>query len=239
MGKLSKITSWQHSETYDPFELELKEFFSDLPARTYREEQLNAWSHGLCAVAAVLGFLYALFCAWNSGQDYALISAFVYGLSLMILFGSSAFYHGVSTPLLKKKLRIMDHCAIFLFIAGNYTPLLLLTIGGSTGWSLLLLQWTAAAIGVVLKIKFTGKFDWFFVFLFTIMAWIGVIQGDFLYQNLHPAAFYMLVIGGLVYMAGIFFYKAEGRIPYAHFIWHLFVMAGALIHYLAMVWYVL
>jgi len=238
MDKLSGISNWLQSETYDPKELELKEFFSDLPERTYREEQLNAWSHGLFAAGSILGFLYVLICAWSSQKDYAMVSAFVYGFSLVILFASSAFYHGVTSPLLKKKLRIMDHCAIFLFIAGNYTPLLLLTVGGTIGWSLLLLQWTVAAIGVLLKMKFTGKYDWFFVLLFVVMAWVGVLQGDYLYKALPPTGFSMLVVGGFVYMAGIFFYKAEGRMPYAHLIWHLFVMGGCMLHYLAMVWYV-
>ena len=238
MDKLSEISSWQDSETFDPLELELKEFFSDLPTRTYREELLNTWSHGLFAFLSIFGSLYVMYCAIYSGQDYALLSGVVYSVSLIVLFSSSAFYHGAVAPLLKKKLRIMDHCAIFLFIAGNYTPILLLTVGGDTGWSLLYMQWTVAVFGILLKIKFTGKYDWFFILLFVIMAWVGIIQGEYLYQNLPTAAFNMLIIGGFVYMAGIFFYKAEGRIPYAHLIWHLFVMGGALIHYLVMVQYI-
>ncbi|MFT5648247.1 MAG: hemolysin III [Aureispira sp.] len=216
----------------------LDQFFSMLPVRLQREEWLNTWSHGLSAIFAIFGFAYVFFCALESGKAYALESALIYGTSLVVLFAASSFYHGASDPLIKKRLRIMDHCAIFIFIAGNYTPLLLLTVGGSTGFSLLLLQWTVAMIGVVLKIKFTGRFDLLFIFLFVIMAWIGVIQGDYMYTQLPIEGFNLLIFGGVIYMIGVVFYKSEGRIPYAHFIWHLFVMGGSLIHYIVMVNYV-
>lgn len=238
MDKLSKLDTWEHHNTYETLDLELEEFFSDLPQRTHREEMLNAWSHGLIAIAAVFGSFYLMYCALDSGKMYAVESAFVYGISLILLFGASALYHGATNPSLKKKMRILDHCAIFFFIAGNYTPLLLLTVGGETGWSLLYLQWSAAFIGILLKIRFTGKYDWMFIVLFVTMAWGGVAQGDFLYQTLPSAAINWLIIGGIVYMLGIFFYKSEERIPYAHLIWHLFVIGGALIHYTIMVQYV-
>lgn len=238
MDESRKLSNSEHNGVDDFFGAELDDFFSDLPIRTYREELLNTWSHGLFALLSMVGFVYLVYIALNSPQEYAVEAAFVYGLSLVVLFGASALYHGATVPLLKKRLRIMDHCAIFLFIAGNYTPLLLLTVGGSTGWSLLGLQWSTALVGILLKLKFTGKYDWFFIFLFVVMAWIGVIQGDILYNTLPSRGFTWLIIGGLVYMVGIFFYKIEGRMPYAHLIWHLFVMVGCLIHYLVMINYV-
>jgi hemolysin III len=238
MNNTGELSEWDENDSSAVVEEGLDQFFSKLPVRTQREEWLNTWSHGFFAILAVFGFAYAVFCALESNKTYALESALVYGASLVILFASSAFYHGASAPLMKKRLRIMDHCAIFIFIAGNYTPLLLLTVGGTMGSSLLLLQWTAAAIGVVLKIKFTGKYDLFFIFLFVIMAWIGVIQGDYLHTALPATGFNLLIFGGIVYMIGIIFYKAEARVPYAHLIWHLFVMGGSLIHYLVMINYV-
>ncbi|BDS12302.1 PAQR family membrane homeostasis protein TrhA [Aureispira anguillae] len=238
MDKLKELNDWESNDISNRLETELGGFFSDLPIRTYREELLNTWSHGLFAMVSVIGFIYLIYLGTNSNEEYALTSAIVYGLSLVILFTASALYHGSSAPLLKKRLRIMDHCAIFLFIAGNYTPLLLLTVGGTTGWSLLLLQWSVAMVGVLLKIKFTGQYDWFFILLFVVMAWIGVIQGDYIYNTLPATGFNWLIVGGLVYMFGIFFYKSEGRVPYAHLIWHLFVMGGCFIHYLVMINYV-
>ena len=238
MNNIGELSEWEEDSTGVAIEENSDQFFSKLPVRPEREEWLNTWSHGFFAILAVFGFAYVVFCALESSKTYALESALVYGTSLVILFAASAFYHGASAPLMKKRLRIMDHCAIFIFIAGNYTPLLLLTVGGTMGASLLLLQWTVAVIGVVLKIKFTGKYDLFFILLFVIMAWIGVVQGDCLYTTLPTAGFNLLILGGVIYMVGIIFYKAEARIPYAHLIWHLFVMGGSLTHYIVMVNYV-
>ena len=153
MNKSSELNSWEHPN-YSTLDLELEEFFSDLPARTTLEERLNAWSHGLFSVAYMFGFAYLMYCALNSTKAFAVESAFVYGLSLVLLFGASALYHGATEPLLKKKMRILDHCAIFLFIAGNYTPVFLLLVGGEAGWNLVLFQWTVAMVGVLLKMKF-------------------------------------------------------------------------------------
>lgn len=237
MNNTRELREWEENATITVQE-DADQFFSKLPIRSRREEWLNTWSHGLFAILAVFAFAYLVICALESNKTYALESALVYGTSLVALFAASAFYHGATAPLMKKRLRIMDHCAIFIFIAGNYTPLLLLTVGGTTGFSLLLLQWTVAAIGVVLKIKFTGKYDLFFILLFVVMAWIGVVQGDYLYTTLPTAGFNLLIFGGIVYMIGIIFYKAEARIPYAHLIWHLFVMGGCLMHYIVMINYV-
>jgi hemolysin III len=238
MDNSGNLINLEHDNTLESLELNIQESYSDLPTRSDREEQLNTWSHGIFAGASVIAFWYIIIASLNSPKEYAFLSAFIYGASLIILFGASAFYHNATTPVIKKRLRILDHCAIFLFIAGNYTPLLLLTIGGSTGWSLMLLQWTVAAIGILLKIRFTGKYDWFFVVLYVLMAWVGVVQGDYLIECLPATAFYLLLVGGMVYMIGIIFYKAEGLLPYAHFIWHLFVMGGCFLHFIVMVLFV-
>jgi hemolysin III len=179
-----------------------------------------------------------VYAALQSGQAYALESALLYGATMVLLFTASASYHGATNPRLKKKLRILDHCAIFLFIAGNYTPLLLLTVGGEVGWSLFSLQWSIALVGTLLKIKFTGRYDWFFILMFVTMAWIGALQGDYLYHALPRDGFVSLIAGGILYMIGIFFYKSEERVPFAHLIWHLFVMGGCAIHYYMLARYV-
>jgi len=156
MDKIREFNEWDENSAEKIDEENLNQFFSELPVRADKEEWLNTWSHGFFAILAIFALIYVVFCALESNKVYALESALVYGGSLVILFAASAFYHGVSTPLMKKRLRIMDHCAIFIFIAGNYTPLFLLTVGGSIGGSLLLIQWSVAIIGILLKIKFTG-----------------------------------------------------------------------------------
>ncbi|MFK7798420.1 MAG: hemolysin III family protein [Aureispira sp.] len=240
MENYGKLNDWDEiaEELELELERELEELLPELPSRSRVEEWLNTWSHGGAAIAAFLGGLYLVFVAWQSEQNYALGSALVYGATMVILFGASAAYHGAEETRLKKKLRIVDHCAIFLFIAGNYTPLLLLTVGGETGWSLFYFQWSIALVGTLLKIKFTGRYDWFFILMFVAMAWIGVVQGDYLYHALPIAGFASLIVGGIVYMIGIIFYKSEKYIPYAHLIWHLFVMAGCSIHYYMIASYV-
>ena len=97
---------------------------------------------------------------------------------------------------------------------------------------------SAAFIGILLKMKFTGKFDWFFVLLYVLMAWVGIIQGHDILDKMPPTGFYLLLLGGFVYMIGILFYKAEGKVPYAHLFWHLFVMGGAFLHYIVMIRFV-
>lgn len=242
MENYGKLDEWEGSSLSEGLELdlesEIEELLPELPSRSNFEEWLNTWSHGGSAILAFFASLYMVYIAIQSGQAYALESALVYGATMILLFGASASYHGATTLRLKKKLRILDHCAIFLFIAGNYTPLLLLTVGGEMGWSLFTLQWSIALVGTLLKIKFTGRYDWFFILMFVAMAWIGVVQGDYLYHALPFSGFASLVIGGLVYMVGIVFYKSEERVPYAHLIWHLFVMAGCAIHYYMIVRYV-
>lgn len=219
-------------------DFEFDEMLSDLPIRTIREEWLNTWSHGVFAGLSILASLYMVYLAVQSGTAYALESALVYGLTMTLMYTTSAVYHGAKSVLWKKRWRIMDHCAIFLFIAGNYTPLLLLIVGGEVGWTMVSFLWSMAAIGVLLKIKFTGRYDWCFIALFVAMAWIGAIQGNYLYHALPTTGFNLLWIGGVVYMLGVFFYKMEGRIPYAHLIWHLFVIGGCSTHYWMMIRYV-
>ncbi len=238
MKEPDNLTNWNENNQQDYFELDIVEFFSDLPARTQLEEKLNAWSHGLFALLSIVGFGYTFYIALNSTKEYAVLSSIVYGSSLVLLFSASALYHNAEELMRKKKLRILDHCAIFLFIVGNYTPLLLLTVGGNNGVSILLMLSSAAFIGILLKMKFTGKFDWFFVLLYVVMAWVGIIQGNYILEKMPSTGFYLLLLGGLVYMVGIMFYKAEGKIPYAHLFWHLFVMVGALLHYIVMVRFV-
>lgn len=239
MGKSRKLNKWEEGKgSPEELDWEIEELLPDLPSRSHFEEWLNTYSHGGAAILAFFGALYLVFVALRSGQAYALESALVYGATMVLLFSASASYHGATAPRLKRKLRILDHCAIFLFIAGNYTPLLLLTIGEDIGWSLFTFQWLFALVGTLLKIKFTGRYDWFFILMFVVMAWIGVLQGDYLYHALPTDGFTSLVLGGAVYMIGIIFYKAEERVPYAHLIWHLFVIIGCSIHYYMIARYV-
>jgi hemolysin III len=134
---------------------------------------------------------------------------------------------------------ILDHCGIFLLIAGTYTPVLLISIGGATGWVLFGVQWTMALIGIVLKIFYTGKYDLISTLIYALMGWMVVIRWRDLLESIPDAAFQLLLAGGIAYTVGIVFYLLDSRIKYSHFIWHLFVMAGSILHYIMIIKYVI
>jgi hemolysin III len=134
---------------------------------------------------------------------------------------------------------ILDHCGIFLLIAGTYTPVLLISIGGTTGWVLFGIQWTMALIGIVLKIFYTGKYDLISTLIYALMGWMVVIRWRDLLESIPDAAFHLLLAGGIAYTVGIVFYLIDSKIKYSHFIWHLFVMAGSILHYIMIIKYVI
>ena len=154
------------------------------------------------------------------------------------MYTFSTLYHGLRHKKAKYVFNILDHCGIYLLIAGTYTPVLLLTIGGTTGWVLFGIQWGLALIGIVLKIFYTGRFRIISTLMYALMGWIIVVKIDLVETLLSPNAFGLLVAGGLAYTVGIIFYIIDYRLKLAHFIWHLFVMAGSILHYLMMVMYI-
>jgi|TARA_B110000495_G_C22900264_1_gene525324 hemolysin III len=196
----------------------------------YIEEILNSTSHGIAAIASIIGFI-ALIIFSSSNQDWILFSTIVYGLSLIILYTSSALYHGLKNKKIKHIFRILDHCSIFILIAGTYTPVLLISIGGSTGWWLFGIQWTLVLMGFIFKIFYTGKYESISILIYIIMGWMIIFKWNHLTNAISDSAFNLLLAGGIVYTMGIFFYLLDSKIKYFHFIWHLFVITGSILHY--------
>lgn len=203
------------------------------------EERLNTISHGITAVAAIGGFVVLIVFGTISEKNWTLFSAIIYGLSLIILYGASATYHGVTNVSIKEKLRIIDHCSIFLLIAGTYTPIMLISIGGTTGWVFFGLQWGMAITGIILKVFYTGKYEIISLLMYVAMGWMVLLKANLLYINIEPTGFWLIVSGGLAYSSGIVFYSLDHKIPFGHFVWHLFVIAGSLLHYLAIIMFVI
>ncbi len=198
-------------------------------SKHYRiEELLNTWSHGLSALTALGGFVVLIIFSVFSAKDFALLSVMFYGIGLVAVFLSSALYHGTEKETLKEFFRKIDHSCIYLLIAGTYTPILLISIGDAFGWTFFGIMWGLSLLGIFLKIKHIERFE------MTALIKIG-----YLYENLAGAGFWLLLSGGLSYTIGIIFYVIDKRMLYSHFIWHIFVIAGALLHYLMIVWYVL
>lgn len=194
------------------------------------EEELNAISHGLGIIFGVFGLFFLL--AQNTQKTtYATLSIIVYSLCFIVLFTASTLYHSVSNFNLKKKFRVIDHISIYLLIAGTYTPVALINLEASNGWLIFYIVWTFALIGIILKIFFTGKFEAISLLLYLAMGWLIVLDFQNLLDNTSTLGTQLLFLGGAFYTLGIIFY-AWNRIPYNHFIWHLFVLGGAISHWL-------
>lgn len=203
--------------------------------QTNHEELLNTVSHAFGALLGVVGLILLLL--YRREVDWSLFSVLVYGSSVILLFTSSALYHASKTERKKYYLRVLDHITIYFLIAGTYTPILLLMLEESRGWTLFWIIWGIAAFGVVLKTFFTGRFELFSTSLYLFMGWLIIFDFDSLTSVLHNNGLLLLFAGGLAYTVGIVFYAIE-KIPYNHVIWHIFVLAGAIFHYFVILLYV-
>jgi len=207
--------------------------------QTNTEEWFNTISHGIAALASTVGFVLLVMLGNSSELSFTLFSAIVFGVSLVLLYTFSTIYHGARNEKTKKVFQILDHCGIYLLIAGTYTPVLLVSIGGKTGWVIFGVQWTVAFIGLVIKIFYTGKFNLISTLMYAVMGWMIVIRWQDLVDAIPSAALTLLLAGGISYTVGIVFYLIDTRIKFSHFIWHLFVMAGSLFHFIMIVKYVI
>lgn len=191
------------------------------------EEKWNALTHALGLIMGSIG-LYVLV---QQANDQQLLPILIYGLSVILLFAASTLYHTVTDPIKKKKLRIFDHVSIYYLIAGTYTPVCLLVLSHAKGWLLLYLVWGIALFGTLLKLFFTGRFEIFSLLLYALMGWLIVIDLSNLLESMSQTGLLYLSMGGAFYTLGILFYAVK-KIPYNHLIWHIFVLGGALSHWL-------
>jgi len=197
--------------------------------QTKFEEQLNAISHGIGVLLGIAGLI-LLIIYNNEKTAWSLFSVIVYGISTIILFTASTLYHAMKGEKRKHYFRIVDHISIYILIAGTYTPVLLITLEQSLGWTLFWIVWGIAAFGVILKLFFTGRFEVFSTLLYLVMGWLIVFDFANLSEVIGSKGVLWLSAGGMFYTVGIIFYAFQ-RIPYNHVIWHMFVLAGAISHF--------
>jgi hemolysin III len=199
---------------------------------SFREELWSALTHGLGAVASLCAgaVLITLAAIWGNG--WQLGSAIVFGVSLILLYVASTLYHAIPHPPAKARLKVFDHCAIFVLIAGTYTPFTLIGLREHGGWWLFAAIWTLAAVGVVFKLFFTGRFKGLSTMIYIGMGWIVMFAIKPLLQQIDTVTLVWLFSGGIAYTAGTLFYMSR-RIPYAHAIWHVFVLVGSVCHFVA------
>ncbi len=195
------------------------------------EETANSVSHALGVIAGVIGLIFSLAKGQDTLTTIQLTGVVIYCASIILLFTCSTLYHSVSEPSLKHKLKIADHCAIYFLIAGTYTPLMLIALEGAQANIILIAIWSLALGGVLFKTLFIHRFKRFSVALYLIMGWLCMTVMNDLIAAMSPLGFQLLVIGGVFYSLGVVFYVGK-KIPYNHAIWHLFVLGGAISHFL-------
>ena len=201
------------------------------------EEIANALTHGVGLVAAVVGLPVLILTALQSGESATVIGVSVFGATLIALYAASTFYHAVPHPELKQKLRVVDHAAIYLLIAGTYTPFTLGVLRGTWGWTLFGFVWTLAVLGVLFKVWFgSGRFHRISTAIYVLMGWLIVIAIKPLVHNMEHAGLALLAAGGLLYTGGVVFYIDKRR-SWTHPVWHLCVLGGSVCHYFAVLWY--
>lgn len=201
------------------------------------EEIANSISHGLGLTAAVIGTPFLIYHAMQYENTSFIVATCVFATSVLILYLSSTLYHAIPAGNTKDIFRIIDHSAIYLLIAGTYTPFTVGVLKGVWGWSLLGAVWSIALIGIILKAIGKVSHPILSTSLYLIMGWAVLIAIEPLYNKVQTAGLIWLIAGGLFYSVGVYFFANDSRFKYGHFVWHLFVLAGTICHYFAVFWY--
>lgn len=206
------------------------------PAIAYSraEELFNSLSHGLGLLFGIAAVPWLVYTA-STGSWNELIGASVYGFSFLLIYTASTLYHSFQEPSLKHRLRIFDHVSIYVMIAGSYTPFVLIYVNNATGFTILTVLWSLTLIGLFFKVFYTGRFEKLSVGIYLLMGWMLIFGARSFWENLPDFTIWPIAVGGLLYSLGVIFYRWES-LRFHHGIWHLFVLAGSLFHFVAVFW---
>lgn len=206
----------------------------------YYGEKLNSITHLVGAILALVGFGVLLTIAFQEYNWRTIVSFIVFGITLILLYTMSTLYHSLHPPKVKKIFQQLDHVSIYLLIAGTYTPYMLLTLEGNGGTLMLALVWGLALIGLVIDILVVKRIEWLQIIIYLAMGWICIFKYSALQAAIPGAGIIWLTVGGLAYTVGIIFYVLDdlNKIRHAHGIWHLFVLAGSISHFISIAFYV-
>ena len=207
------------------------------PESIHYDELANSITHGIGLLLATAGVLVLIVLASLHGSARHIVTCSIYGSTLVFMYAASTLYHSVQMPRAKHVLRIVDHSAIYLLIAGTYTPFTLVQIRGGWGWTLFGLVWGLTVVGIAWKALFIRRFAVVSGIIYVLMGWMVVIAVKPLLQHVPLGAIAWLIAGGLAYTAGLVFFAGK-RIPHHHAIWHVFVLVGSICHYIAVLLYV-
>ena len=198
----------------------------------WKTELANTVTHGIGVAASIAALTLLVIVAARGGDPWEIVGVAIFGATLILLYLSSTLYHAVEHPATKNRLKVLDHSAIYLLIAGTYTPFMIGVLRGGWGWSMFGVIWGLAGAGVVFKLFLTGKYPRLSTFIYVLMGWLVLIAAVPMFTLMTRETLTWLVAGGVTYTAGTAFYHNQ-RIPQAHAIWHLFVLGGSVCHAIA------
>lgn len=203
---------------------------------TLGEEVVHSITHGIGTGLSIAGLVILVVLGVLNGDVYQIIGFTIFGASLVLLYLASTLYHGFQQPRAKRIFKIFDHSAIYLLIAGSYTPFLLVGMRGTTGWILLVVVWLIALIGITMKVLYIDRFQVLSVFAYLLMGWLCVFAFREMLASIPIGGIIWLAAGGILYTVGVIFYALQ-KIPYMHAVWHFFVLGGSLCHYFAVLFF--
>lgn len=204
-----------------------------------QEERINVLSHGFGLVLSIIGFIFLLLRALENGNSIYILSLTIFGLSLILLYAASTLYHSTQEPVARSRYRTLDMIAIYILIAGSYTPYALVMLKGVEGWRLFGIMWLIAFVGAIWKIFTTGRYNIISTLLYLCMGYICLFYINPLLAQLPYEGLIWLISGGAAYTIGVFFYAMDDKIPYNHAIWHGCVLFGSFSHFISIFFYVL
>lgn len=210
---------------------------SIIPKYTKNEEIMNALTHGIGAGLSIAGLVILVVFASMQGDAWKIVASAIYGASMIVLYTASTLYHSLSKTKVAPKLNMFDHISIYYLIAGSYTPFMLVNLRGGWGWSIFGVVWACAIAGTVLKIIYGNKLRKVSTIIYLAMGWLIIIAIYPFVKNVETGGIILVVLGGLSYTIGVIFYKWKS-LPFNHAIWHLFVLAGTVLQFFAVLFYV-
>lgn len=205
--------------------------------QSHAEETANSISHGIGFIAALAGTPFLIMQAFKSGDTGMVVAMALFSASMITLYLASTLYHALPVGKAKRVFRVIEHSAIYLLIAGTYTPFTLGILRGAWGWALFGTVWTTAIVGISLKAFGKASHPVLSTSLYLVMGWLVVVAAVPMVESIAPAGGLLVIAGGVFYTVGVAFFAVDSRLKYGHFIWHLFVLAGTACHYFAVLWY--
>jgi hemolysin III len=205
--------------------------------QSFGEELANSISHGVGAIFAVIAAPILIVSAVQQGDIYSIVGSSIFAATMIMLYLASTLYHALPFKRVTGTFQILDHIAIFLFIAGTYTPFALGVLRGAWGWTIFGLVWSIALAGIIMKLVFGAKYPKISTAIYLSMGWIAIIAIKPLIDSVLPWGMFWIISGGVAYTVGVIFFIIDTRLPYAHFVWHLFVLLGTVFHFIAVLGY--